>query len=193
MGGISKQSFLFLLISIITLFLLLFFLILPTISDIKTITADIETEAEKLTMKSSLGQNIDKNIQELNKIKKSNIISESFIPQGQDLAFIQELEGNAEKLGIDQLILPVEPAKNIKASDEKSIVINITLQGEYPSLLQYLSYLEQSKYYINIESLSLKTGSSSSITTRNTVTDNSNEQLRNEQLVMTIKATAYRK
>ena len=84
----------------------------------------------------------------------------------------------------------------MKTKDKKNneILINIDLNGSYTSLLEYLSYLEKSKYYINIESLLIKTDKNN-IISRNMIIDNENEIEKKDlnQLTFSIKAIAYRR
>ena len=155
MVSLDKKSILFLIISILSLLILIFFIIFPAMSDIKKIATDLNNQKEKLQVKSSLGQNIDKNIKELNKIKKSNKISESFILPEKDLLFIETLEKIGSDLNMKQTItLDESQIKNTKIDDQ--ININIKLTGDYKSFLNYLYKIETNKYYIKINSINIK-------------------------------------
>lgn len=170
---------------------MLFFVIIPMQSQIKTISEEISVEKESLEQKSFLGQNIEKNISELSKVKKSTKLINSFIASNQELSFIESLEQAAAELSISQKIDvgEIEGGEN----ENKKLSLTIDLQGDYVSLLKYLALLERSDYYININSLTMKK-SGATVLKRNTVIEDFGEipSIKNN-LSLSIKANAYLK
>jgi hypothetical protein len=195
----NKKNAIFLSVSSFSLAGMLFFAILPSVSNIKTIAAEINAEIEGLKIRSSEGQSIDKNISKLNEIKKSEEIKNSFIIKDEEIGFIKELESVAKNLNLVQSIDIAQAMKTDNKKDqvpEKEMPVTIKLKGDYPSLIQYLVFLERGSYYININSISF--GRVGGTTTRSSIIinpDSISEELdiMSTQLNLTIKANVFRR
>lgn len=163
---------------------ILFFLILPAISDIKTISADVADKKSILEKKSFANQDIKEKLEKINKIKKSPEFYSSFINQGQELDFIETIEKIADRYSIKQN-LKITNQADIKRED---LSLSINLKGNYISLMQYLTSLEKEKYYINIESLTLSSDKKTETVNKTYIDDS---QKKDEQLKLIIKAKVY--
>ncbi len=202
MDASNKKNIIFLSISTAALAGMLFFAILPSISNIKTIAQEIGAEIENLELRSSEGQSIEKNINNLNEVKKSNEIKNSFVLRNEEVAFIKELEEVARKLNLDQSINIDEATKASKKKNkdaDKEMPVTIKLKGDYYSLLNYLAFLERGSYYVNINSLSFGKIGGSSASVGNIIKPSSminideEPEIMSTQLNFTIKATVYRR
>ncbi|MCK4744505.1 hypothetical protein KAS41_00350 [Candidatus Parcubacteria bacterium] len=124
------------------------FLLLPSITDIKNISQEIKDRKQVLLQKQLKGQNIQKNIDELSRVKKAVNTYSVFAPKENELEFIENLEMIAKKHYVNQDI-------KISASDEnneKKLKIIINSEGKFIDLIRYLHSLETQKYYLNIKS-----------------------------------------
>ncbi|MEA2065214.1 MAG: hypothetical protein U9O66_02875 [Patescibacteria group bacterium] len=127
------------------------FLLLPLMADIKDISQEIQNRKQVLLKKQLKGQNIQKNINELNRVKKSANTYSVFAQKEDELGFIKNLELIAKKHYVDQNIKISKTEKN--GGTKLRIVINS--EGKFIDLARYLHLLETQKYYLNIESLTL--------------------------------------
>ena len=136
----------FLIIIILSLFLLW-----PSITEIKNISQEIKDKKQTLLKKQSSGQNIQKNIDELNRVKKSAAVSSAFAESEDKLGFIKNLELIAKKYYVDQDIKISEQGED----DEAKLKITINSEGKFIDLNRYLYSLETQEYYLNINSISI--------------------------------------
>lgn len=163
---------------------ILFFLILPNISEMERISNDITNKKLILEKKSFANQNIKNKLEKINKIKKSPKFYSSFIIAGQELNFIEKIEKIAKKCSVKQNLKII----NQSDTNKKSLSLSINLEGDYISLIKYLTFLEKEKYYINIESIILS--SNKKINGINRI-DSKNNFKKNKQLKSVIGAKVY--
>ncbi|MEA2088901.1 MAG: hypothetical protein U9O55_03625 [Patescibacteria group bacterium] len=173
-----------LIIGFLSTIAILFFLILPTISEIKTISTGIADKKSVLEKKSFANQDIKKKLERINKIKKSPEFYSSFIIPGQELDFIKTIEKIANRYSIKQDLKIVNQAD----INKEYLSLSINLAGDYISLIKYLTSLEKEKYYINIQSIIL---SSNKKIKKTNETNINNEQKKEDQLKLVIKAKVY--
>ena len=138
--------------------LVVWLVILPTISDIKKISNDVYLEVVDLEKKWERGQRLRETVLNFEKIQSERgKLAQAFIIKGQELTFITSLEGLAAERSLVQNIQP-QFNQPISRAGFEEIPLTITLQGEFHSLLQYLQDLEQLSYYVTITALNLNAG-----------------------------------
>jgi len=176
-----KKKLAILIIPSLLMAIMLFFAIIPTISQIKETSQNIKDRRSSLELKSLPAQNIKKNINKLNEIKKNSKIYNSFVTKGEELNFIESLENIAKDNSVKQNIEISNPDKKEK------LPILIMLEGDYISLLKYLTSLERSEYYINIQSLSFN-----SVNKKNIIADSMSDNLEKNNLIkLSLKGFAF--
>jgi hypothetical protein len=81
-------------------------------------------------------------------------IDEAFVPKNQPIEFINQLENLAQKTSnlfeIDLLTLGGDPKK-----PENAIAFQIRLTGTFPNLMHFLRYLENMKYFAQVQSMNI--------------------------------------
>ncbi len=149
-------NIIFFLIIVISVF---YFVIMPTIKNIKTISGEIKTQKVDLEEKYLKGQNLKKLNESLRKIEPQiNILDQIFISQNRELEFITTIEEVAHNNNVIQKINLNEIQDN--NSTYKETTLQLAIQGTFNNQLSYLKDLESLNYYINIESIKLFPGSS---------------------------------
>lgn len=162
------------LITAIFVLLIIKFIILPVIDDIKTVRAEIIDQKIDLERKITLERNKNQLIDNINTIEPRLIEFEKFfINKNKELEFITTMEGLAEKNTVSQkLSLDLNKAK--KFNDYSIIPISLNLNGKYVDIIKYLINLEEINYYININSINITKTSSNANTSSVNATINAN-------------------
>ena len=94
-----------------------YFIILPTINDIKTLKADITAEKVNMEIKINRGKNMSKLSEKVKKIEpQMEKFSQIFINQTRELEFITSLEGIAKNNRVIQEL-------DLKAPKEKNDIL----------------------------------------------------------------------
>jgi Tfp pilus assembly protein PilO len=136
------------------IFLVVYFIIFPSVRDIKNIRDEIETQRVDLERRYVKGQSLRKLSEKLEKAEeKIHILDQVFIDQEDGLEFITTLEGIAGKNNINQKINLLQTADNNGYS--QMVPLQIFPQGEFSQILNYLVGLETLNYYINIKTMDL--------------------------------------
>lgn len=151
-----KQKIILIAITVfMVVFFLSYYLILPSIDEIKKIQAQVALEKNDLENKLSRGQSTKKLTDNLKKIEpKIESLDNIFISQERVLEFITALEELAGKDSINQKInLALE--SSTKSDNYNKTPISIDAEGGYGNLITYLSDLEKINYYINIKNLTI--------------------------------------
>lgn len=134
---------------------LIYFIVIPTIKEIKTMGDSIEAQREDLENKYIKGQSLKKLTENLNKIEpKLELLNQIFINKNRELEFITSLENKANKNQISQKINLGNPEKTENKNFQKTN-LQLFTKGGFIKQLQYLKDLEQLNYYINIKLLEL--------------------------------------
>ncbi|NTU98754.1 type 4a pilus biogenesis protein PilO [Candidatus Falkowbacteria bacterium] len=132
--------------------LLIFFLIIPGITDIGNIKTEIEKQFADLDMKYQRGQSLRKLTQSMKLIEPElQNLDRVFIVQEKEVELITSLEDLAAKNNIAQKIsLGAMPKGN---STIKKVPISLAAQGSFSNIVAYLHSLETSDYYLSIKSI----------------------------------------
>ncbi len=143
------------------IFCLVYFVVLPTIMDIKTMGDDIEAQRVDLEKKYIKGQSLRQLTENLKNIEpKLNLLDQIFINKNLELEFISSLENEANKNQISQKINLSSPQAT-ENQDFQKINLQLFTAGNFVKQLKYLMDIESLKYYINIKSLELSSDSGS--------------------------------
>jgi len=143
----------------IFIFAVVYFVIFPSIRDIKNIKNEIESQRLELERRYVKGQSLRKMKEKLERAQeKIHVLDQVFIGQDAGLEFITALEGAAGKNGVNQKInlLSQAPVDN---GFYKIVPLQLSSQGEISRQMSYLVSLETLNYYVNIKSLELSSGS----------------------------------
>ncbi len=144
----KKKIFIITVPWLFTIIILSIFLLLPSITDIKNISQEIKDRKQVLSQKQLKGQNIQKNIDELSRIKKTVNTYSVFVAKENELEFIENLETTAKKYFVSQDI----KISALDENNEMKLKIIINSEGKFIDLVRYAHSLETQKYYLNIES-----------------------------------------
>jgi len=134
---------------------LIYFIVIPTIKEIKAMGQAIEAQREDLEKKYIKGQSLRKLTENLNKIEpRLELLDQIFINKNRELEFITSLENEANKNQVSQKINLSAPQKAENQNFKKTSLQLIT-KGGFIKQLQYLMNLENLSYYINVKLLEL--------------------------------------
>jgi len=154
----KKKIFIIILLFFAVSFLIEFFIVLPTLQDIKKINSDIQNERESLEIKFQQGQFIKSMLSEYKTIEpRKQELDQAFIKDGAELGFVTELEQIAQKYNLDPSFNKLDD-KNIKENKKDPFVnmpLSIKLDGDFNQLLLFLSGIESLPYYFNISQISM--------------------------------------
>ena len=145
------------LISIVTIFIatIIYFIIMPTISDIKAINHAVYLERIDLEIKYQRGQLLNKVLDDFEKIKSEETrFKNVFISAGQELEFIRSLEAIAESYDIIQDLQLLE-GDDDKKNVYKTTYLIIEAVGEFTKILNYLEEINALNHYYNIDTVTM--------------------------------------
>lgn len=134
---------------------LIYFIVVPTIKEIKTMGRLIEAQREDLEKKYIKGQSLKQLAENLNKIEPNlKLLDQIFINKNRELEFITSLENEADKNQVGQKINLSAPQKEANSDWQKSDLALHT-KGGFIKQLEYLLALERLNYYLNVKLLEL--------------------------------------
>ena len=137
---------------------LVYFIVIPTIREIKEMGNVINAQREDLEKKYIKGQSLRQLTENLSKIEpKLELLDQIFINKNRELEFITSLENEANKNQISQKINLSAPQKAENQNFQKTNLQLLT-KGGFTKQLQYLVNLEHLSYYINVKLLELTPG-----------------------------------
>lgn len=140
---------------ILVIFSLLYFIVIPTIRDIKTMSNEIEGQKIDLEKKYIKGQSLRQLTENLKKIEsKLDMLDQIFINKNRELEFITTLENQANKNRVSQKINLSAPQEAENQNFQKTD-LQLFTKGSFLGQLQYLLDLEYLSYYINVKLLEL--------------------------------------
>jgi len=144
---------------LLVIFGLIYFIVWPTVRDIKAMGEEIDSQRIDLEKKYIKGQSLKQLTENLNKIEpKLELLNQIFINQNRELEFITSLENQANKNSVNQKINLSAPVAAASQNFQK-IGLQLFTQGGFSGLLRYVMDLESLSYYINVELLELSPGS----------------------------------
>lgn len=130
-----------------------YFVIIPAISSIKNIKAEIITQKVNLEKKILKESGVSGLKEKIEKIEPQlNLFDQIFINKNRELEFITTLENIANKNNVSQKI-NLDPKNSQREHNYEKIPLSINAQGNFLTLLNYIKDLESVAYYINIQKL----------------------------------------
>lgn len=137
----------------------IYFVIFPSIRDIRNIKNEIESQRVELERRYVKGQSLRKMKEKLERAEeKVDVLDQVFIGQDAGLEFVTALEGVAGKNGVSQKINLLSSA-GVDNGFYKVVPLQLSSGGNAGQQMNYLVGLETLNYYINIKSLELSSGS----------------------------------
>lgn len=134
---------------------LVYFIVIPTVKEIKVINNAIEAERQDLEKKYVKGQSLKQLTENLNKIEpKLKLLDQIFINKNRELEFITSLENEANKSQVSQKINLSAPQPEANQNFQKT-GLQLFTKGGFLKQLKYLLALERLSYYINVKLLEL--------------------------------------
>lgn len=138
---------------------LIYFIVLPTIKEIKAMGNAIKAEREDLEKKYIKGQSLKQLTENLKKIEpKLELLNQIFINKNRELEFITSLENEANKNQVSQKINLSAPQQEKNQNFQKT-GLELQTKGNFIKQLKYLSSLEHLSYYINVKFLEMSPAS----------------------------------
>lgn len=137
---------------------LLWGVILPTLTDIKSYNNQIDQEKIKLSKLLKQGQSVVENKKNLKQLKSEiNILDTAWLKTGDELIFITDLENIAEKNNLEQNIVfdNTKITALTGSTDIKTIPIELKINGQMNDIMHYINQLEALDYYINLTKIDL--------------------------------------
>jgi len=155
--GKKKPILIFLSFGLVC-FLLIFFVIVPMVK--KVYQQKDLLEESKLTLKRDQ-QNIDKYRSDLKYLQENSVFSEGLeINENNRVKIIEDLEkisvAEGLKLKIEtSAIATTGGKKNVKKVENEKTVLKLSLTGEYKNFLVFLYKIQNFKYMVNVDKLSV--------------------------------------
>ena len=147
---ITKKTVLLVIALALTVVFIIFGVFVPTIANIKNTTADTDSLRTYLEQKyeQSINNHVTRN--KIKEIKESSAGFSAYVfKKGDELTLITYLENLAAKYNLNQSI----SNSNIDKMPAKYIDISLDISGDYVKVLEYLSDIESSDYFLNVEQL----------------------------------------
>lgn len=140
---------------LIVILSLIYFIVAPTIKEIKVMVKAIEAQRQDLEKKYVKGQSLKQLTENFKKIEPQlKLIDQIFINKNRELEFITSLENEADKNQVSQKINLSAPQKAENQNFQKTS-LQLFTKGGFSRQLQYLLNLERLSYYINVKLLEL--------------------------------------
>jgi len=143
--------------------LIAYFIIWPTVRDIRKISQSIYLERLDLEKKYQRGQLLRKTLADFEKIKpEREKLTSIFITEGKELDFITTLEKVALINNVNQEIKLKAEEKIKNGEGAKSYLttpLAVNISGNFIDVLKYLNSLQMLRYYFNIANFSLSSAS----------------------------------
>jgi len=157
--NLKKKISITLIIFILIISGLIYFVVMPTINDIKKMGEEIENQRIDLEQKYIKGQSLKQLTENLKKTEPQLVILDQiFIKQDHELDFITKLEEIATQNNVAQTI-NLDIAKINKDKSYQALPLRLSARGNYKNIMNYLISLEALNYYINIDSTDLSSAS----------------------------------
>lgn len=138
---------------LLVIFCLLYFIVVPTVLDIKKMNNEIEKQRIDLETKYIKGQSLKKLSENLESIEpKLELLNQIFINKNRELEYITALENRASANGLSQKINLSSPEAAGEQNFQKA-GLQLLAAGAFSKQFKYLMDLEALNYYTNIKQL----------------------------------------
>ena len=153
--NIEKRTILILTVFSALILIIVFVVIVPTISYIKDLNLQTNDLRQYLEKKYENSHSLLNSKQKIETIKNATAEYENYLFfKGDELKLITQLEDLSAHYQITQKISSSDLDKTLS----NSIHISLVLNGDYQNMLQYLNALEKQNYFIHIENLQFSPG-----------------------------------
>lgn len=137
------------------IFALIYYIVVPTIKDIKAMGEEIQEQKIDLEKKYIKRNSLRQLREDLKKIEpKLSLLDQVFINKNRELEFITALENEANRSQVSQKINFNSPADAASQGFQKND-LQLFTNGDFNKQLKYLINLETLNYYINIKLMEL--------------------------------------
>ena len=137
------------------IFLIVYFIILPRVNFIRKNGKAIVERRVFLEEQYIKARNFKKNNEEMKLVDKDiERLDEVFVHYNEDLQFIETLENLASSHNVDQRI-SLGKVESEEINEFEEITLEISAEGSFLNIMNYLIGLETLNYYINISSLDI--------------------------------------
>lgn len=141
---------------IILIFVVTYFVIIPTILDIKHISNSVYAERVDLEKKYLRGQLLKKAVADFDKIKpQENRLNNVFIKAGDELNFVTSIENLATANNVEQNIR-LNASRQAESAFLSSLPIELTAIGDFSNILGFTKSIESLPFYFNADALTLE-------------------------------------
>lgn len=130
---------------------LVYFVILPSYTEISRINTEINDQLTVL-MGKKVGGDIKDNLSNFFKVKDELSNSAVFIKKGEELNFITEIEKLADIYQINQTPNIGKPEKE---GGSVFLPVELTLNGDFIKILKFINDLDKLNYYLIVNSMDL--------------------------------------
>lgn len=150
--------------SLLVIAVIVIFIIMPAVKDIRQINQDIYNQRVNLEKLYLRGQSLKESREDYETIKgEIKILDDVFYYQGEELKFITSLEKIANEKYIRQIInIQEDKSKKDEEQEEvnyETMRIELNLTGTFPNILEYLNEVQMMDSYFNIDYLKFYTSS----------------------------------
>lgn len=166
---LKKKIIISLLIFLIIVGSLIYFVVLPTVNDIKGMGKQIEDQLVDLEKRYIKGQSLKQLNENLKQIEpQMDKLDSIFVSSNRDLEFITTLEEKADINGVTEKI-NFDQIQTVENQPYKKMPLRLFTQGEFKNQMNFLASLEALSYYINIKSIELSSAPNGTTTGGNSI------------------------
>lgn len=153
--SIKNKIILSFLFNSLVIFLIIFFVIMPRVRFIKEKGDEILEKRRFLEEQYIKAKNFRETNEDMNLVDEDiDKLDEVFVDYNEDLEFVETLERVADENNVEQEI-SLDSKKEGEESEFEKIRLEISAEGSFFNVLNYLVSLETLDYYINISSLDI--------------------------------------
>lgn len=135
------------------LILIVFFIAVPLINQIKNDGAELAEKKQSIELLYQDWRILENSRKEYIKIQNELNSLPAILPAGEALKFIMLIENIAQNTANQQEVSVNEANKT---STDKSLNFQIGLRGSFPNLIKFIAYLENAPYYNEIKAIQIK-------------------------------------
>jgi len=140
---------------LIALFLIISFLVIPLVSQIKKDGLELAQKKKNIELLYQDWRVLENSRKEYQKIENELNALPAILPNGEALKFFMMIESIAQGTGNRQEVSVVNPSNEAEKKD-KNINLQLTLKGSFPNFVKFILYLENAPYLSEIKSFQLQ-------------------------------------
>lgn len=133
--------------------------IVPSVSRIRTLRAEILTERTKIQRRYDLRNYVRNSINEIDRTRKElSDLRTIAVHEGEELQFVEALEHAAETTGVEMNLDLVTANQKDISSWERWIPLQISATGDFPLVMSFLNEVEHLPYYVIFDGITVSSG-----------------------------------